>query len=384
MRVVIEKLVFGGFGLARTDKGIIFVDQVLPGEEVEVEITSKSGGVSHASPKKIIKASEYRREPACSHYNLCGGCNWQHINYEQQVEYKKAIFIDCLDRIGKISDIPEIEIFSSPEWEYRQRVQIKVDREKGNLGFFQRQTNEVVPITKCPLLDSSINKIFDEADEVLKSLPNDTNEIKVISGNNKLTSSPVIPEITNDQIKLKIGHMNYVVSGGSFCQGNRFLMEKMGLWVKKNVEGDFFVDMFGGLGFFAIMVADKFKRGLLIESNADFVQQAQENFALNYITNVNARAISSENFFRGFSGKFPKVDAVIIDPPRTGLSEKVKIGIKRLAPKNIIYVSCNPSTQARDIKFFLEDNKYAIKKAALFDLYPQTHHLETIVILELV
>ena len=384
MQLVIEKLVYGGYGLARTEDGVILVENVLPGEAVKANVIGKKGGVSVGIPYEFIEVSPHRKEPRCKYVGECGGCNWQHIEYARQLNYKRDIFIDCLTRIGKIRDIPEIEIVSSSEWEYRIRAQLKVDVEKRCMGFFRRKTNDVKAIDDCPLLDPQINVLLENQEEIISALPKNTKQLKVIAGtDNSITSKPHIEGFTQSEAIINVGKFKFIVTGNSFFQGNRFLLEKLGAWAESSVSGEFFIDMFGGLGFFSIMLGKKFSRGLLVESLEKQVELAKRNFFNNSIDHITAKAITAEAFFEEESNKIPKPDLVIVDPPRPGLTRKVREGIHDLKPRAVVYVSCNPSTQARDVEFFVNKCGYTIERGALFDLYPQTHHMESVLFLRL-
>ena len=382
MQYVIEKLVYGGYGLARTEDGVVLVESVLPGEVVDADIIDKKGGVPVGIPSELREVSPHRKEPCCKYVGECGGCNWQHIEYEGQLDYKRDIFIDCLTRIGKIKDLPEIEIISSPQWEYRIRAQLKVDIEKRYIGFFRRKTNDVIAIDVCPLLDPQINVLLKNQKEIIPALPKNTKQLKVIAGmDNSITSKPTITGFTQSEAVINVGQAEFIVTGNSFFQGNRFLLEKLGTWVDPYVSGEFFIDMFGGLGFFSIMLGKKFSRGLLVESLEKQVELAKRNFINNNSDPITAKAISAETFFEKESNKIQKPDLIIVDPTRPGLTRKVREGIRDLKPYKVLYVSCNPSTQARDVEFFVNKCGYTIERGALFDLYPQTHHMETVLLL---
>jgi tRNA/tmRNA/rRNA uracil-C5-methylase (TrmA/RlmC/RlmD family) len=273
-------------------------------------------------------------------------------------------------------------IVSSPQWEYRIRAQLKVDVAKGCMGFFRRKTNDVIAIDDCPLLDPRINVLLKNQKEIISALPKNTKQLKVIAGtDNSITSRPLVEEFTQSEAVINVGKFEFVVTGNSFFQGNRFLLEKLGTWAKPSVSGEFFVDLFGGLGFFSIMLGKNFSGGLLVESLDKQVELAQRNFINNEIDHITAKAISAETFFEKESNKIPKPDLIIVDPPRPGLTRKVREGIRDLRPQKVLYVSCNPSTQARDVEFFVNKCGYAIERGALFDLYPQTHHLEVVLLL---
>ena len=382
MQLTIEKMVYGGYGLARTEEGVVLVENVLPGEVVKADIIDKKGGVSFGFPVEFIEVSPHRIKPRCKYVGECGGCDWQHIDYTQQLIYKRDIFMESLTRIGKIKDIPEIEILSSPEWEYRIRAQLKVDGDKRRIGFFRRKTTEVISIDNCPLLDPQINVLLKNQEEIISSLMKNVVQLKVIAGiNNSITSMPQITGFTQSEAMINVGKDTFIVTGNSFFQGNRFLLERLGTWAKPSVSGKFFIDMYGGLGFFSIMLGKNFSGGVLIENRKQQVEQAGKNFANNSMDHITSTAVSAEAFFKKHSHSFLRPDLIIVDPPRPGLTRKVWEGIRDLKPRALLYVSCNPSTQARDAGFFINKCGYSIERAALFDLYPQTHHIESVLLL---
>lgn len=373
--VTVEKMVFGGLGLARTSEGVLFVENGLPGEVLEVVPESKKHDCTVARTVKIIEHSQFRREPPCRHAGVCGGCDWLFIEYPGQLQFKKEIFIDCLKRIGKLESFPEPETYASPEFNYRIRAQIKVDQ-NGVCGFYRKKTNDIVAIEHCPLLCDQINCLFKTISGKPELIPG--GNLKVISGDDGLTSDPLLPSITKRVASIRVGDSIFEVNGRNFFQSNRFLLEKLGNWAKPLVGGDFCVDLFGGTGFFSIMLSGNFKRGLLVESVDAQVQMANKNYASNGISSFTALHCPAEQIHTVIP---VKPDLLIIDPPRPGLTKKACEGVKMIGAEKILYVSCNPSTQARDICYLTKQCGYAAEKMALFDLYPNTHHLETAILL---
>lgn len=374
-QVVIEKLIYGGLGLARTSSGVIFVSDCLPGETVEFIIDGKLQGVPLARSLSIIQPSPKRRIPNCPYFGECGGCDWLHIDYDLQVQIKKEIFIDCLKRIGKIKEIPEIQCFSSQEFEYRIRAQLKIDR-LGNCGFFRKMTHDVVKIERCPLLTPKCNAI-------LKSINGSDlgfieESIKIIAGNCGVASDPVLDGMTEYRVDISVGKNTFMVYGDSFFQSNCFLSEIMGNWASPLVQGDYCVDLYGGTGFFSVMLGKKFAKGMLVESVFSQIEIARHNLAQNGCSHFSAVCCDAE---RLLSVVHTKPDLLIVDPPRTGLAKEVRKSIVSVAPSEILYISCDPSTQARDVSVFLAAG-YSISHAALFDCYPNTNHIETALLLK--
>jgi 23S rRNA (uracil1939-C5)-methyltransferase len=378
--VTIEKLVFGGAGLARTANGVVFVNDAAPGETVEIEITGKKGGVAHARPVKILKPSPSRRDPACPLYGKCGGCDWLHIDYKTQVECKKEMTAECMRRIGRIENLPAIDVISAEELGYRRRVQIKIDT-NGSAGFFARRTNDVVPVRQCPLLVDSLNRLLNKIADKKVSLPGALINLKAIAGDGgHIASAPVIDKETGESVVITVKNRTFEVQGNGFFQSNCFLLERLGAWVRDYAGGNFCVDLYGGCGFFSVMLADRFKEGLLIESEGAEAAAARVNFNRNGINHFRATQGAAENLVSLTASK--PVDCLIVDPPRPGLSLLVRESIAELKPKTILYVSCNPSTQARDAAALIAAAGYTISHAAIVDLYPNTHHVETVLILK--
>lgn len=379
-RVTIEKLVFGGYGLARTDAGVIFVTGVAPGETVLVEPFAKKGGSTIARPVEIIESSPVRRTPPCPLAGRCGGCDWLHIAYHAQCKAKQEIIRDCMTRIGRLKMVPDIETMSADEFSYRHRCQIKISAE-GNAGFYARNTNDVVTVTACPLLVHSLNALLADLAASPISVPASLPGLMVIAGDDdQIASSPMISGRTAGGVTLTVDNKKFEVQANGFFQSNRPLLRDFGAWARPFIGGNFFVDLYGGSGFFSLMLADRFKQGLLIESIEAQVRQAQDNFRRNGCAHIAAKAGRAEDIARIVGSR--KIDCIIVDPPRPGLTRKACESIAGLAPESLLYVSCNPSTQARDLGFLVTHAGYVVVKIAIFDLYPNTHHIESVALLE--
>jgi len=379
MHVEIEKLVFGGKGIARTDEGVVFVSGVLPEEEVRIGFDGTLNGCKHAHPLEIETPSHNRRVPPCAYAGECGGCDWAHIDPAVQPLLKKEIFIDCLKRIGRISEIPFIEVITSPEKHYRIRAQFKRDA-SGQLGFFRRNSNDIVHISSCDQLATPLNQLLQE-NELFETLPPDCKNVKLIAGDEaRVASAPVVRGYTYKDTFISVANRQFRVGGNTFFQSNGFLLAALGNWAKPYVGGEFCLDLYGGIGFFSTLLADRFKRGILVEIDKEHVRLANENLSNNGSNHFRAIAVSSESSMdKPFIPQ--KVDCAIVDPPRPGLTRKVREGIANMQPETVLYVSCNPSTQARDIGFFVNRQGYRIERAVFFDCYPNTHHMETALLL---
>lgn len=379
--VTVERLVHGGFGLARTDSGIVLVNDMLPGESAEVEIVGKRSGTPVCAPREVTTRSDARRTPFCRYAGVCGGCDWQHIAYDEQVRIKKEILLDCLVRLGRIQANFPIETYCSPERRYRSRTQIKVDRKGGAMGFYRRKSNEVVRIDSCPLLIEALDDLLVRQTAILPHFPDGSTQLRAIGGAaGRVASSPVVPGMTEAATEVRVGDWVFPVEGNSFFQSNAVLLEKLAAWTSSRVGGGRFIDLYGGTGLFSIALHDRFETGTLIEIAEPLVAKARECFARNRVTNVKAVCQTVERFVaRAQRGSPP--DCVLVDPPRPGLTRKAREGLRALAPSTILYVSCNPATLARDAGFLTGASAYEIEAGALFDLYPQTHHIEAALLL---
>ncbi|MDR3012584.1 MAG: hypothetical protein LBU70_05165 [Chitinispirillales bacterium] len=380
--VKIEKLVFGGYGLGRGSNGIVLVPDTAPGEVVEYENDGLQGGTALGRVTRIIDKSPHRRAAPCVHVGECGGCNWLYLSYSEQIRCKKEIFLDCIDRIGKFSRPGDIDIFTADEFGYRIRAQIKIDHQNKCAGFYRRKSNEVVKIDKCPLLADEINNLLANLNSgMIGAIPDNAKSVRILIGKDA-ASSPVIGGLTKANTEIVVDSINFLADGGSFFQSNQFLLETLGRWacgIVNYESGDdgYCLDLYGGIGFFSLMLADNFSDIVLVENVVSQVKAAERNFKINKKEHIRAMLADVE---RGDSLnkliKRKRPNCIIVDPPRPGLVKNVRKWLIDTAPSVILYVSCNPSTFARDAGALIRGG-YELSRWALFDLYPNTHHIES-------
>lgn len=386
----IEKMIFGGMGLSRTSQGIVFIAGVMPGETVEARFSGeKTGGIPVAQLVSITKPSPYRIQPVCPLFNICGGCDWQYMDYGQQLEIKKNIFLETLKRTGHLTDIPDPQIISGPMYGYRRRVQLKCDSLNKTIGFFKKQSHEVVAIPTCPLLCKSLNSFIEAMSEYKAKITFFPEQIKAIAGNKgetywpeEVASQPVYAGISSPSTTISCNDLLFPVSGDTFFQGNCFCAPLLGSLAAQWLSGDTFLDLYGGSGFFSCFVAHKFKKGILIDTLESHISLANKTFEKNGITNVKALKNTVFNFCKLVHDKKQHIDCCIVDPPRTGFERGTAKAIGELGPDTIFYVSCDPATCARDVSNLVHEQGYTCVKTALLDFYPQTHHMESVVLLK--
>ncbi len=389
----IEKLVHGGFGLSRSGEGVVFVSGALPGETVRAVLTSGHGGQFHATSVEVLEPSMYRQKPACALAGICGGCDWLHIRYDAQLSIKREIFEECLRRVGKIGEFPEIAIHPSPEFGYRRRVQIKVDPSRATAGFFKRRSAEVVPVSHCPLLSDELNALLALLYLRPEKLPTGAREIKAISGTYAtvdlekrevplVATAPVLAGVTGKETIIDVASRRFLVRGDGFFQSNLFLCGEIGLCASEWISGQTLWDLFGGAGFFSVFLAPHFESGTTVDDEQSSVSAASVNLAANGIKTVLPLAQTAAGFLLAAKRNSRNADCVVVDPPRSGLDKSVRSALADIKPPTILSVSCDPATQARDAGFLVASCGYRIERAALFDFYPQTHHLETMLLLK--
>ncbi len=414
--LTIEKPIYGGAFLARDEGKAVFVPLTLPGEQVRVRIVEDKRSHAVAEAEGIVAASADRIAPACRHFGVCGGCNYQLATYEAQLGFKQAILRETLERAGLAA--PErIEALYGEPWGYRNRIRLAFDA-NGNPGYRSRRSHAVVPIAECaiaaPLLVNAalaVGALTRELapgarpDEV--SLFCDKDETALLAGffatgTAKFPFEHVcselaaqIPQLAGAEfiaedrdgrpgrtmarwgaasLAYRAAGFGFRVDHGAFFQVNRWLVDKFVDCVVEGHSGLLAWDLFAGVGLFARRLAGKFSRVIAVESSPASTAALAHN-----LSGTSASAVKSttlEFLRRAPRGQRP--DFIVLDPPRTGLDAESARLLAKIATPSIVYVSCDPATLARDLRA-LVGSGYAIESITLADLFPQTFHLESIV-----
>jgi 23S rRNA (uracil1939-C5)-methyltransferase len=423
MQLKIEKLVFGGQGLARKDKKVFFVWNALPDEEVEIEILKNKKDYVEAVATKIIKASKERIE--AKDKNFISTSPWQIINYDAENKWKKEISHETLQKIGgKIFENTQAEIiFPKEEYNYRNKMEFSFYNEENDpnifsLAFFNRGKRIKFPIENSELAEKCINetahKILDWVNKQKLERRNLKTLIIRSDGNNNTIASLFI----KDKIKFKnypklnknfLGFQLYYSTHKSpasvptellYSEGQNYLIAelnktklKFGLLsffqihipifkqaleeIEKEIEKDSeIIDYYSGVGAIGLSLANKAKSVFCIDNNEEAITYAKENIKLNKLKNCEAKCLPAEKI----TDIIEKDKIIILDPPRAGLHENVTEKLLEITPKKIIYLSCNISTQARDVKLLSE--KYNIKEIKLYNFFPRTPHIESLIVLD--
>jgi len=381
IEVTIQKILPRGLGLAFAENLTVFVPLTAAGDKLRVRIVQLKAKTAFAEIEEVIEPSPERIEPPCPYFGRCGGCDFQQMNYGAQIEAKLGIIRDCLRRIGKINFENEIPMIASPkkEFGYRSRTQWHLDTRAEKLGYFKRNSHEIIDIDHCPKLVPELNETIANLRANLnwKGFWADRANIEAASGEGGSVSvySPEIMEPI-EEIAYTFGGEKYFYSAQSFFQGNQFLIEQMLETALKDAAGETALDLFCGVGLFTLPLARKFRQVIGVEENEQAVDFAEKNVANARLDNVQFVRDGVGEFLSGHN--LENTDFVLLDPPRAGTGKATILDIIKLRPKQISYVSCEPSILARDLRIFLDDG-YVIESITALDLFPQTHHVETVV-----
>ncbi len=443
----IEKLIYGGDGLARVPASdpqragkAVFVPFTIPGETVSATITEEKPGFARARLGEVLQPSAERVQPGCPYYGSCGGCQYQHIDYEAQLRAKSQILSETIQRTAKITP-PEVTTHASPPWNYRNRTRMRVcsppfQKQSGRgtqefaIGYNRFASHDLLPVRECPISSPLINRAIaamwklGEADRVPQNVieveyfvnADDTelllevtlaaervrpNLRKVMEFTNAFrfeiaecvgivpflqegksqTRLDVTPaqqlSFGRDSLVYRTPEAQYQVSAGSFFQTNRHMVDTMVSLATNGRSGGYVLDLYAGVGLFSLPLSQNFREVAAVEI-APF---SYHDLHANSPSNVKGYRVSADKFV-GYAPEGTQFDYIVVDPPRGGLGEPLAAALPSLRAPQITYVSCDPATLARDLKV-LDAHGYRIGALHLLDLFPQTFHIETVVQLTL-
>jgi 23S rRNA (uracil1939-C5)-methyltransferase len=424
-----QKLVYGGDALGHYQGRTVLVPRALPGERLEVERVRTTKGVVHAQTLGILSAAPERVEPPCPYFGRCGGCHYQHLRPERQGPAKREILVETLRRIGRISWDAEIPLHSAGAWNYRNQAQLKVARQANgevSLGFFEAESHRLVPIDECLIISPRLNAVLgelrraswselaafseielladDRDEEVRMTLRGSFDSMRAFEaeGLSRLAEKclALLPGVTSVGIErgreflvfgkpalsYAVGDFSYQVSHGSFFQACRFLLPELVAAVASGAESapedrdTLALDLFAGVGLLTLPLARRFGQVIAVESNLRAAADLAANVEAHAFPNVRAVPQAAFDFLRRFAQT--GADLAVIDPPRAGVGFPTLELLAGLLPRRIHYLSCHPPTLARDLACLLERG-YQLDSLELFDLFPQTFHIESLARLSL-
>ncbi|MGA9558521.1 MAG: class I SAM-dependent RNA methyltransferase [Terriglobales bacterium] len=431
MLLYIEKLIYGGDGLARTTPGAdgrsmaVFVPFVLPDERVDAEIRQEKPGFARGNITRLVEASPDRAEPRCPYFQQCGGCHYQQIPYPRQLEFKAQILRETLQRIAKIELKEEIRLHPSPPWNYRNRTRLQVRTTPAfAVGYYRFGSREFLPVRECPISSPPINRVIaqltelgglqcppaveelelfadarDEEmlawafcrgdapkDDLLRWAESLRRESPHLTGVSFFSSRQRAEDEPAPDLKMLVqsgarslpyraGNYEYQVSAGAFFQVNRHLLDELISVVTGDARGDIALDLYAGGGLFSVPLAQNFHHIFAVESSQTSLPDLRQNVP----ATVKVVGTRAEQYL-GSRPDRKRPDLVVMDPPRSGAGKAVVRSLVELGAPRVRYVSCDPATLARDLVALLSAG-YRIEETHLFDLFPQTFHIETVMLL---
>jgi 23S rRNA (uracil1939-C5)-methyltransferase len=425
VKLLIEKPIYGGAGLAHCEAKAVFVPFTLPGELVEARIREEKRGYATAEVASVIEPSADRRTASCGYFGTCGGCHYQHASYAAQVAMKAAILRETLER-ARIREIAEISTLSGEPLGYRNRVRLQVERNPFSLCYKYRNSHRNLPVESCPIAAPGLQRAIEalhreggalglgewvteielfaaEDGAILVSLftnaapkaaaqtlaaawaalramlPGMTGAACFSAGDGRGPAKRVAHQ-GEESLLYRSGERGYRVSFGSFFQTNRFLIDSLVEVVTGEESGGVAWDLYAGVGLFSLRLTEHFSNVVAVEASASAVLDLGEN-----LRGTVHRMVASETasfLRRAVEQRMPAPDLVVVDPPRAGLGGEATSALGKLRPRKITYVSCDPATLSRDLAGLLESG-YRLRKLRLVDLFPQTFHVESVTHLSL-
>ncbi len=386
-----------GMGIAKINDKITFIPFTLKDELVTCEVIKENKKYNEGRLIDIKKISDERQVPKCKYYFECGGCNLMHQKYSSQLIFKKNKVINNLRHISNIN-IDDINIIYDKEFNYRNHITLTVNR--NSIGFYKNHSNTMVDIDECLISNEKINNVLKDIRKFInKYMDNNIDRISIKGYNEILvniesSNFKLIDEFKNyvvcdslyinnkfvsglKEVTINLGKYKYKVSAQSFFQKNTDMTIKLYDYIKTLVNKDEnILDLYCGSGGIGIYISENAKNIIGIEIIEDAVLNAKENAKINNINNITFKSGKVEDNLDDIKD----IDTIIVDPPRVGLNKKAIDDILKINPKRIIYVSCNSTTLARDLNY-LKD-MYELEEIKLFDLFPNTHHVESVCVLK--
>jgi 23S rRNA (uracil1939-C5)-methyltransferase len=413
--VSIESLAAGGAGVGRIGGKVVFVPLTAPGDLARVEITSDRHSFYLGRLRDLVEASEKRASPSCPLFGSCGGCQWQHLRYGEQLLAKGELLRNALCRIGGNAETGPIDVIPSPlAYGYRHRCRIQVAHRRGKIvcGFFRAGSHEVIPAGECPVLHESLRRLLPHLARILSAQRRALRDLRGLqlasdwSGNSTRISfqgtvaqiSPpwvlreelarvakdegvelLFPGKSEKGLLLGEGERDLVSTGETFTQVNlrqNVNLVREVLSLAGTVKGETVLDLYCGIGNLSIPLAEAGATVVGVDSNPPSIRCARENAARLGVENLSFQGGKAEDAVTDLAGKGRAFGLVVMNPPRSGARETVR-GLRSLSAPRVVMVSCDPATFARDTALLAEGG-YRLETLRALDLFPQTFHVETV------
>ena len=424
----VESLTHDGRGVGRIDGRPVFIHGTLPDERVSFEYTEVRRDFAEGRLVDVLSASPLRVEPRCQHYGVCGGCSFQHVDDVEQIRFKQGLLLDQFQRIGKLEGFPVFDPLTGPSWGYRQkaRLGVKFVHKKGKVlvGFRERSSPFITEIDVCPVLDARVGTRLGVIAEMIHglSIRDRVPQIEVAMSDDQVALVfRILEDLSDDdrkrfedfardegfdvflqrggpdsvvpllkevkpflQYSIPESDVHFSFKATDFTQVNPTINQKMIGRVLELLDPqptDVILDLFCGIGNFTLPLARRAAHVVGVEGSAEAVERARQNAESNGITNAEFHVSDLSKPVEGQPWAMQKFDKILLDPSRAGALEILE-RIPHWSPSRIVYVSCNPSTLARDAGVLVQEHGYALLGAGVMDMFPQTAHVESIALLE--
>lgn len=379
VEVAIEKLVAGGDGLARVDGIPLFVARSAPGDRVRVRIVERRPDYGRAEIVELLAPGPGRREPPCPYFVDCGGCQLQHLEDAVQVRYKAEAVVETLSRVGGVTTPPSLEVVAGEAWAYRLRTQLHTGRDaEGALqvGYYARGSHTLVPVNACPILAPTLEAQIPTLPERLESGHSGELPARIdllVGDGGELSAAPVAGDLPHGDVPLTVGDFVYRLDARCFFQAHRTLVARLVETAVGPWEGAAAVDLYAGVGLFSLPLGRRYRSVTAVEGDRVSARYARGNAKRNRLPHVSVVPQVVESWV----GQLPSsLDRVLVDPPRDGLATSVRKALLLRQPERLTYVSCHAATLARDLRELL--TRYRLESLTLFDLFPQSGHMESV------
>jgi 23S rRNA (uracil1939-C5)-methyltransferase/tRNA (uracil-5-)-methyltransferase len=383
IELTIDSLTNLGSGVGRIDGWVVFVPFALPGETVKARVFRNDKNHSQADLVEVLEPSPDRVEPVCPLFGNCGGCQYQHLDYQKQLAWKTRQMGELMKHMAGVV-FPVNFCLSTPQtWHYRSKITPHFDQprngEIGAIGFLANgQRSRIIDVTQCTIAMDSINAALPEIREGIRA-----------KAHSFKRGSTLLLRATGDRVETdfratateRVGDLTFQFLAGDFFQNNPFILPLFTGYVAQQAAAGarFLVDAYCGSGLFALTLAKDFEKVAGVEVSETSCEWARKNAKANQITNATFLTASAEDIFAEIN--FPAAEtAVVIDPPRKGCTPEFIEQLVKFGPARVVYVSCDPATQVRDLKL-LGEGGYALADVQPFDLFPHTRHLESVMTL---
>lgn len=380
MQIKIDKLDHYGRGIGKINNKTVFVNNALEDEIVEIIVTKEKKNFCEAKVVKYIKTSDKRQKPICPYYNFCGGCQLQHLPYFEQLKFKENKVKEVLNKFAFINEnIIKPIIKSENEYYYRNKITLQVDKK---VGLYKEKSNDIVPIEHCYLVSEGINESIKNIQKENFSSLKGNIVIKETTLKDKLISYNLNKSISNEKkyVLEKMENFVFKISPISFFQVNTNQAIKLYQKVREYADlkgNEVVLDLYCGTGTIGIFLSEKAKKVIGIELCKEAVIDAEYNAKRNNRNNCTFLCGDAKKKIEEIK---ENIDVIIVDPPRSGLTEQEITYFEKLNPSKVVYVSCDVVTFARDLNILKKD--YEIVEITPFDLFPQTYHVESVTLLQ--